>query len=115
MAGIPIVGPALGAAAAAAVGVMTSLNIAKIKKQKYNGGSSDSSTSTPSTISTPSQPNTVTMFKTQDNGTVNPTKTIQSSEANTSSREQTIKAVVSWSDIDAVSNMEDSVQNQMQL
>lgn len=116
-ASIPIVGPILGAAAAAGVGVMGAMNIKKVNSTKTPGkkGGGGGGNVSPAIASAPTVSNTpdVNLFG-NANETSNESNNMGSVERGNNNT-NTIRAVVSWSDLDAVSNNDNSIQNEMQL
>jgi len=111
----PIAGPIVGAALVAGVAGMTVANIAKIKGAKSGGGGSGPSpapaisTAAPDIRETPS----VDLFGGGNEGSEGGANQFGSQEQGQG--QQQIQAVVSWSDIDAVQNNDNNIQQEMQL
>ena len=110
----PIAGPIVGAALVAGVAGMTVANISKIKGAKSGGGGSGPSpapaisTAAPDIRETPS----VDLFGGGNDGSGGDSSQFGNQEQN---EPQQIQAVVSWSDIDAVQNNDNNIQQEMQL
>lgn len=116
LAGIPVVGPGLGAAAAAAAIVSGIMNVKSILSTPTPGGGGGAGGgSVPSRGNIPQQPRQtpgVSLFGSANEGSEGSSSMFESQENN---KPQQVKAVVSWSDIDAVSNDDSSIQDEMQL
>lgn len=121
LAGIPVVGPGLGAAAAAAAVAMGVMNVKKILSTPTPGsggsGGGGGGAGATSSIQTPSGSQTqqtpqFQMFGRGNEGSEGDSSMFDAQETN---QPQQIQAVVQWSDIDNVQNQNNNIQNQMQL
>lgn len=111
MAGIPIIGPILGGAAAAAVGVMGAMNIKKVMAVKTpgGGGGGGGSTPMPAKAQTPSSTPDVNLYGRGESSS-------EGRESNSSTERgvgvQRIRAEVSWSDLKEVEEKDRRTRNE---
>lgn len=112
-AGIPIVGPVLApiaAAAAVAFGVAQIRKIASTPESTTGGGGGAASNIQAAVPTQASSAPQLNMF-----GAAGQTGGDSSQFTSTERDQPTVKAVVSWTDIDAVSNNDNNIQSEMQL